>query len=84
MLTRNMDLIAEFNWSRIVYEDLREAVLNWHDQKDNPKRGSRGRETNNDSPWVLYGPNGMTDSTLSRLFFFSLFTIVFVLTLNYA
>jgi len=37
MLTRNMDLIAEFNWSRIVYEDLREAVLNWHDQKDNPK-----------------------------------------------
>ena len=33
---------------------------------------------------MLYGPNGMIDSTLSRLFFFSLFTIVFVLTLNYA
>jgi len=47
MLTRNMDLIAEFNWSRIVYEDLREAVLNWHDQKDNPKprKPRKGKRT---------------------------------------
>lgn len=47
MLTRNMDLITKFDWSRIVYEDLREAVLRWHAKKDKPppKKPRRTRPT---------------------------------------
>lgn len=36
MHTRIMDLISKFNWSRVVYEDLRNSVEKWHADKDKP------------------------------------------------
>lgn len=56
MHTRNMDSISQIDWSRVVYEDLRNSVKNWH-QPLKRKAPQMGKEQTNRKRKTSEDPN---------------------------